>query len=120
MKTSIPENSTKNDVFETQEKNLDILKMLTSLVEELKKLDWSDVLTVSEKNQDVEEKEIKNNTTTEVHGAYSTILALVPGEPNKSKEATQCPIKEDWIPAIKSEIENFHKCEVWKKFPREN
>ena len=39
-----------------------------------------------------------------------------PEEPKNYKSATQGSNKAKWTLSIKSEIENFYKCDVWKNF----
>ena len=72
--------------------------------------------TQSTKN---ENKNTANNPETrmEVHYIYSSTLASDPGEPKMYTAALNGNDKEKWIPAIKSEINNFIKQKVWTKFP---
>ena len=73
--------------------------------------------TEDSKEQDKVEQ-IKDDTSMEVHNIYTTTLTSDPGEPKNFKAATQGTKNNEWIPAIKAEIENFYKRGVWKKFPR--
>ena len=68
-----------------------------------------------------DEDEAPNNETTgplEVHYIYNTSLASDPGEPRTYKQAMNGPERDLWMPAIKSEIANFYKREVWKRVPK--
>ena len=52
--------------------------------------------------------------------AYSTTLASDPGEPKHYKEAMKGDESKQWTVAIKNEINNFYKRNVWKMVPRDN
>ena len=52
--------------------------------------------------------------------AYSTTLASDPGEPKHYKEAMKGDENKQWTIAIKIEINNFYKRNVWKMVPRDN
>ena len=122
IETSADDKTTKDDVSETRGNRTGISKTSTRLDRELKKLEWSEPPNKNETVLDLEGQEgnydTKNNAPMEVHDVYSTILTSDPGEPKNYKAALQCPNKNEWIPAIKAEIENFYKRGVWKKFPR--
>ena len=60
----------------------------------------------------------KPTSSMEVHYIYSSTLASDPGEPKTYSAALKADDREKWIPAIKSEINNFIKRKVWSKFPR--
>jgi hypothetical protein len=49
-----------------------------------------------------------------MHWISSTTLASDPGEPKLYKQAMKC---KKWI-EMKFEINNFYKCKVWERFPR--
>lgn len=114
IELSVPEND-KNNVSKTGENNSDNAKPSTRLSRELKKLEWNQVQKENEEEPEIVES---INEDAEVHSIYSTILMSDPGEPNNYKSATQGENKNKWTQAIKSEIENFYKRDVWKKFPR--
>ena len=61
-----------------------------------------------------ENENTANNPETrmEVHYTYSSTLASDPGEPKTYTAALNGNDKEKWIPAIKSEINNFIKQKV--------
>ena len=115
IELSVPENTTKNNVSETGEKNLDISKAPTCLSQELKKLEWNSVQKENEQEPEIVES---INKDAEVHSIYSTILMSDPGEPKDYKSTTQWNNKDKWTLAIKSKNESFYKQEVWKKCPR--
>ena len=65
-----------------------------------------------------DEEDVPTAPTMEVHYIYSSSLASDPGEPKGYAAAMKGDERARWIPAIKSEIENFYKRNVWTKFPR--
>ena len=65
-----------------------------------------------------DEEEIPAAPKLEVHFIYSSSLASDPGEPKGYVAAMKGNEREQWIPAMKSEIENFYKRNVWTKFPK--
>ena len=74
--------------------------------------------TTFEINDEEDDVPKKPEATMEVHFIYSSTLASDPGEPKTYAAAMNGNEKEKWIPAIKSEINNFIKRKVWTKFPR--
>ena len=66
-----------------------------------------------------ENKNTPNNpeTRVEVHYICSSTLASDTGKPKMYTAALNGNDKEKWIPAIKSEINNFIRQKVWTKFP---
>ena len=71
-------------------------------------------------NQNIQKKEKVEpaNKDGEVHSIHSTTIMLDPGEPKNNKATRQGKKKEEWTQAIKLEIKNSYKQEVWKRFPR--
>ena len=60
-----------------------------------------------------------NEDKEQAHFVFSTSMTSDPGEPKQYRDAMlPGPEKTFWAESIKSEIENFLKRDVWKKFPR--
>jgi len=58
---------------------------------------------------DDDDLDSKPTSSMEVHYIYSSTLASDPGEPKTYSAALKADDREKWIPAIKSEINNFIK-----------
>ena len=106
----------------------DTSKTKTSkLAREMRKLGWTPETVQTEArrkltniaNVNHEENE-DDNKPMEVHYIYSTILASDPEEPRHYKHAISSAENMLWIKAIKEEIGNFYKRDVWKKVDRKS
>ena len=104
----------------------DTSKTKTSKLDrEMKKLGWTSETVQTEARRNLtksvnanHEEEEDDNKPIEVHFIYSTTLASDPGEPRHYKNAISSAESGLWIKAIKEEIQNFYKRDVWKKVPR--
>ena len=97
----------------------------SKLARELKKLGWTPATEQTEARRNLtkianvnHEESEDDNKPMEVHFIYSTTLASDPGEPRHYKNAISSDENKLWIKAIKEEIGNFYKRDVWKKVPR--
>ena len=111
------ENSTKEDNVTSKPK-------ISKLDREIKKLEWTpeSMPTSGRRSTNIGSENIQDdedeNKPVEVRYIYSTTLASDPGEPRQYKNAMLSTEKDLWIKAIKEEIGNFYKRDVWKKVPR--
>jgi hypothetical protein len=66
--------------------------------------------------EDVTSERLPDTSNEEV---FNTSVSSDPGEPKQYRDAMMPgPERQFWIDGIKSEIENFARRQVWKKFPR--
>ena len=96
----------------------------SKLAREMKKLGWTPATEQTEASRNLtkianvnHEESEDDNKPMEVHFIYSTTLASDPREPRHYKNAISSDKNKLWIKAIKEEIGNFYKRDVWKKVP---